>query len=190
MYRTVALAALRRGVEWQRPDEMAHLARQLTIEVRGERIYLDGEDVTELVRSSEVTSVTRFAADNPEVRSHLVKLQRQVADRQNMVTEGRDQGSVVFPDAGCKIFLTASPEVRAQRRVADFQVHGETRRLDDVLVEINCRDTRDASRTVGPLVRAPDAIEVSTDGLSIDEVVDRLEAIVRQCPAGQPPAHQ
>ncbi|MEN6492653.1 MAG: (d)CMP kinase [Thermoguttaceae bacterium] len=187
MYRAVALAGLRRNVNWQRPEEVVRLARQLKIEVRDERLLLDGEDVTDLVRSSEVTTVTRFAADNPEVRAHLVELQRQVADQQNVITEGRDQGTVVFPNAECKVFLTASPEVRAERRVADFHVRGETRGFDDVLGEINRRDNRDASRTVGPLVQAPGAIEVLTDGLAIEQVVDRLETIVRQCQAGQRP---
>jgi cytidylate kinase len=187
MYRTVALAGLRRGVDWQRPEEIARLAGQLTIEVRDAQIFLDGEDVTDEIRSSEVTAVTRFAADNPEVRAHLVQLQRQVAAQQQVVTEGRDQGTVVFPDAGCKIFLTASPEVRAQRRVTDFDARGETRCFDEVLREINRRDTGDATRAVGPLVRAPDAIEVSTDGLTIDQVVDRLEAIVRQCQTNEKP---
>lgn len=187
MYRAVALAGLRRKVDRQRPEEMARLARQVHIEVREDRILLDGEDVTEVVRSSEVTAVTRFAADNPEVRAHLVELQRQVAEGQNVITEGRDQGTVVFPDAQCKIFLTASPEVRAQRRVADFQERGEKRVFDDVLGEINRRDTRDASRTVGPLVQATDAIRVLTDGLTIDEVVDRLETIVRQCQTSASP---
>lgn len=187
MYRTVALAGLRRGVDWQQPEEIARLARQLEIEVRGDRVFLEGEDVTDAVRSSEVTTATRFAADNPEVRSLLVQLQRQVADQQHVVTEGRDQGTVVFPDARCKIFLTASPEVRAQRRVVDFGVRGETRCFEEVLGEINRRDTGDATRTVGPLVRAADAIEVSTDGLSIDQVVDRLEAIARQCHACEKP---
>jgi len=180
MYRTVALAGLRHGVDWQHPEQIAQLARQVQIEVGDERVFLDGEDVTEVIRSSEVTAVTRFAADNPEVRAHLVQLQRRAAHQQDVVTEGRDQGTVVFPEAGCKIFLTASPEVRAQRRVADFQVRGETRQFEAVLGEINHRDTRDASRSVGPLRRAADAIEVSTDGLTIDEVVNRLEAIVRQ----------
>jgi cytidylate kinase len=179
MYRAVALAGLRRGVDWRQPEDLARLARQVKLEVREERIFLDGEDVTQAVRSSEVTAVTRFAADNPQVREHLVELQREAACGQDVITEGRDQGTVVFPDAPYKIFLTASAEVRARRRVGDFRSHGETRTIEQVLTEINRRDRQDAVRPVGPLRRAADAIEVSTDGLDIEQVVDRLEAIVR-----------
>ena len=109
MYRAVALAGMRRGLDWDLPDDLARLARKLDIHVAGERILLDGEDVTEAVRTSEVTAVTRYAADNPQVREHLVELQRALAAADNVVTEGRDQGTVAFPDAECKIFLTASP---------------------------------------------------------------------------------
>jgi len=178
MYRAVALAGLRRGVDWSRPEQLAELAKQVKIEVAGPRLLLDGEDVTAAVRTSQVTAVTRFAADNPEVRQHLVELQRTVAAGQDVVTEGRDQGTVVFADAPCKIFLTASPAERARRRVADLQAQGEPATLETVLADINCRDQEDASRAVGPLRRAAGAIEVPTDGLSVEEVVERLAAIV------------
>lgn len=186
MYRAVALAGLRRGVAWDRPEQLAELARQVDIRVTDDRIHLDGEDVTETVRSLEVTSVTRHAAGNPQVREYLVELQRTVAaGRDDTVTEGRDQGTVVFPHAACKIFLTASPPERARRRLEDLAVRGETATLEEILAAQERRDREDSTRAVGPLVRAPDAIEVLTDGLTIDEVVDRLEALVRKresCP--------
>ena len=123
MYRAVALAGMRRGLDWDVPDDLARLARKLDLKVVGERIFLlDGEDVTEAVRTSEVTAVTRYAADNPEVRAHLVELQRALAGNDNIVTEGRDQGTVAFPDAECKVFLTASPEERARRRWRDLAI--------------------------------------------------------------------
>lgn len=180
MYRAVALAGLRAGLDWQRPEDLARLAREVNLEIRQDRIFLDGDDVTEAVRSSDVTAVTRFAADNPQVRQRLVELQRQVAGQDNVITEGRDQGTVVFPDAGCKIFLVASPEVRASRRLSDFQARGECRTFEEVLADINRRDYQDSTRPVGPLRRAADAIEFSTDGLTSEQVVDRLETIVRQ----------
>lgn len=180
MYRAVALAAMRRGIDWNRPDLLAQLVRHLEIEVVGDRVLLDGRDVTEAVRTAEVTAVTRHAADNPEVREHLVGLQRAAASGQDLVTEGRDQGSVVFPDAECKIFLTASPEQRARRRLQDLAAQGEARPLEAVLRDLNRRDDQDASRPVGPLVRPPDAVEVDTDGMGFDQVVDRLERIVRE----------
>ena len=179
MYRAVALAAMRRGVEWDRPEEIAQLAGQLEFELASDRVLLDAEDVTELIRSSEVTAVTRFAADNPQVRHRLVGLQRKAAGGYDVVTEGRDQGSVVFADAECKIFLTASPEERARRRLGDFDAQGEAGTLESVLADLDRRDRQDASRPVGPLVRPEGAVEVSTDGLDVDQVVDRLESIVR-----------
>jgi cytidylate kinase len=179
MYRAVALAGLRRGLDWEQPDWLARVAREVELQVRAERIFLDGEDVTEAVRTSEVTAVTRYAADNPGVREHLGSLQRQFARGSNVVTEGRDQGTVVFPDAGCKVFLTASPEERARRRLKDLELQGESAELQEVLVAQQRRDREDAGRPVGALAPAPDAVEVRTDGMSFDEVVDRLEEIVQ-----------
>lgn len=179
MYRAVALAGLRRGVDWDRPAELAQLAGELAIEVVGDRILLDGEDVTEAVRTSEVTVVTRHAADNVSVRRRLIELQRAVAAANNIVTEGRDQGSVAFPEAECKIFLTASPEERAARRLRDLEGQGEATALDRVLGDLNRRDREDAARPFGALVRPSGAVDVSTDGLGIEQVVDRLESIVR-----------
>lgn len=178
MYRAVALAGLRRGLDWNQPERLAELARHVNIEALGERILLDGEDVTLAVRGSEVTAVTKFAADNPDVRQGLVQLQRTAACGRDVVTEGRDQGTVVFPHAECKIFLTASAEERARRRLSDLQAQGESSTLDQVLADLNRRDQQDASRPVGPLRKAPDAISISTDGMTLEEVVERLAAIV------------
>jgi cytidylate kinase len=180
MYRAVALAAVRAALDWRDPTGLAILARRLHIEVTDDRVLLDGQDVTATIRTPEITTVTHYAADNPAVREHLVELQRAVAAGRNVVTEGRDQGTVVFPDAECKIFLTASPEERARRRVEDFQRRGQKVALDEVLAQQNLRDQRDTVRSAGPLVKAPDAITISTDGLTSEQVVDRLEAIVRE----------
>ena len=179
MYRAVALAGLRGEVDWQRPEPLARLARKLKIELVGGRILLNGEDVTEAVRTPEVTAVTRHAADNLEVREQLVRLQRSFAAGQDVVTEGRDQGSVAFPDAECKVFLTASAEERARRRLRDLEAQGEAQPVERVLDDLNRRDREDASRPVGALRAPPEAVEVCTDGLSIERVVDRLEAVVR-----------
>jgi CMP/dCMP kinase len=177
MYRAVALAALRRGLDWDAPDDLARLAQKLDIRTLGERILLDGEDVTEAVRTSEVTAVTRYAAGNPKVREFLVELQRTLAGGDNVVTEGRDQGTVAFPRAECKIFLTARPAERARRRLLDLQSQGEPVTLEQVLAAQERRDREDAARTVGPLTPAADAVTVYTDGLTLDEVVQRLERI-------------
>ena len=112
-------------------------------------------------------------------RERLVVLQRAVAAGRNLVTEGRDQGTVVFPDAQCKIFLVAGPEERARRRLRDLQARGESATLQQVLAAQQRRDREDATRAVGPLRPAPDAVELATDGLSAEDVVSRIETIVR-----------
>jgi cytidylate kinase len=188
MYRAVALAGMRQGVDWERPEQLARLAEQLDIQVNGERILLSGEDVTEAVRTSEVTAVTRYAAGHPQIRQRLVALQRAAAGQDPIVSEGRDQGTVVFPQAECKIFLTASPHERAGRRLRDLTAQGESARLEDVLAAIERRDREDSSRSVGPLVPAADATTVCTDGLTFEQVVDQLERLARSSMAGGTPA--
>ncbi len=144
----------------------------------GERILLQGEDVSEAVRSLEVTAATRHAADNPDVRDRLVELQRAVAEQHDIVTEGRDQGTVAFPHAQCKIYLTASPKLRAQRRLGDLQAQGESATLEEILAAQEKRDREDATRPVGALIVAQDAIEVCTDGMTLEQVVDHLATLV------------
>lgn len=180
MYRAAALAAHRRGVDWNDTQAVADAANAANIDVTAERVLLDGEDVTAAIRTIEVTRLTRHTAGNPQVRAHLVALQQRVVAAADFVTEGRDQGTVAFPDAECKIFLTASAEERARRRHADLLARGETIDFDEVLAQQNDRDASDATRTVGPLVPAPDAIEVRTDGLTPEEVVDKLAALVQR----------
>jgi cytidylate kinase len=180
MYRAVALAAVRAGHNWNDPPALASLAKKSSIELRGDRVLLNGDDVTTEIRRSPITAVTHYAANNPGVREHLVGLQRQLAGNDNIVAEGRDQGTVVFPHAECKIFLTADPAERARRRQIDLAARGETTPLDQVLHQQNERDASDSTRTVGPLIPASDAIHVSTDGLDQDEVVARLELLVRE----------
>ncbi len=177
MYRAVALAALRRGLDWDAPDDLARLARKLDIRTLGERILLNGEDVTEAVRTSEVTAVTRYAADNPRVREFLVELQRKLAGSDDVVTEGRDQGTVAFPRAACKIFLTASPAERARRRVLDLQFARRARYAGTGLGRARAPRSRRRHPRRRPLAPAADAVTVYTDGLSLEEVVARLEKL-------------
>ncbi len=177
-YRAVVLAALRRGVKLDDADALAQLSGEISIEFDGELVTLDGQDVTADIRSTEVTSVIHFAADNATVRENLVKLQRRIAANKDIVTEGRDQGTVAFPNAECKIFLTATPRERARRRLRELTDRGESSTFEEVLARQNDRDQRDASRPVGRLVKADDAVEVITDGLTQAEVVDRLEKLV------------
>ena len=188
MYRAVALAAFERRLSWDDPAALAALARQIRLEVGEDLVTIDGRDVTAAIRSSEVTALTHHAANNPLVREHLVELRRRAAGDDNIVSEGRDQGTVVFPSAQCKIYLTASAEERARRRTQQLTDQGEAASLADVLRRQNQRDERDASRVVGPMIAAEDAIEVQTDGLTPDQVLDRLEALVRAENQGTPAA--
>lgn len=180
MYRAVAWAGAKRNVPWDEPQALVEVARQVEIRFDGDRVYVDNEDVTAAIRTSEVTAITHYAANNPGVRAILVEQQRDLAGNDDLVTEGRDQGTVVFPHAECKIYLTASPVERARRRQQELEARGEKVPLEALLADQNQRDQRDATRAVGPLARAPDAVEVCTDGLTREQVVDRLEAIVRE----------
>ena len=179
MYRAVTFAAKERGLDWADADRLSQLAHEIHVELDGDRVLLDGRDVTKEIRTFDITTSIQYAADNPAVRGQLVAWQRAAAAGANVVTEGRDQATVVFPNAECKIFLTADEEERARRRHRDLVSRGETVSFDDVLAAQRIRDERDRNRPVGALLKADDAIEVSTNGLSPQEVVARLEEIVR-----------
>jgi CMP/dCMP kinase len=179
MYRAVTLAARERGYDLADGEQLARLVGEIQVELVGDRVLLDGTDVTTAIRKFDITTVIHHAADNGAVRGQLVEWQRAAAAGSDVVTEGRDQGTVVFPDAECKIFLTADEQERARRRHRDLLARGEQIPFDEVLANQRLRDQRDLWRAVGALRMAGDAIEVSTDGLAPDEVVARLEAIVR-----------
>ncbi|MBB4664678.1 (d)CMP kinase [Conexibacter arvalis] len=166
MYRSVGLAAERDGVA---PGVAAERAR---IEL-GERVLLDGEDVTEAIRTPEASEAASRAAADPAVRKALVAQQRRIVADGDWVAEGRDIGTVVAPDAAVKVFLTASPEERARRRAAQIGADVAT-----VLAEQAIRDERDANREHDPLAAAADAVELDTTGLSLEQVVERVVALV------------
>jgi cytidylate kinase len=168
MYRAVALAALRRGVD---PGEIAPSVR---IEV-GERVFVDGEDVTDRIRAPDVSEAASRAAADPAVRRAMVAHQRRLLSSGDWVAEGRDIGTVVAPDAEVKIFLEADPAERARRRATELAVHPAT-----VLAEQTIRDERDRGRRHSPLRPAPGAAVIDTTGLSVDEVVQRIAQLVRK----------
>jgi cytidylate kinase len=179
MYRAVALAALRRGLGPADGDAIARMAESLPIRMDGPRTFLGDEDISQAIRASDVSAAVYLAADNVAVRRRLVELQRELGSARDTVTEGRDQATVAFPQAECKIFLTASPLERARRRHGELAARGEPITLEEVLAQQADRDRRDAERPVGALVKAADAVEVWTDGLTLEQAVDRLEEIVR-----------
>lgn len=179
MYRAVALAGARQKVDWNDADRLAGIAATANIELVDDHVFLDGEDVSAEIRTVEITQLTRFAADNRNVRNILVRLQRKIAGDYDVVAEGRDQATVAFPNAECKIYLTATEEVRAQRRYFDLVARGERVSLESVSENQRLRDQQDHERDFGGLRKAPDSIEISTDNLSPAEVVDKLEEVVR-----------
>ena len=180
MYRCVAWAAMQRGLDWNDTTALSDLTRQLDIRVGDNHVQLDGQDVTQTIRTMEVTGVIHHVADNANIRGQLVELQRSTAEGGDFVTEGRDQGTIVFPDAECKIFLTASPQERARRRRGELLKRGEQLDLQDVLTRQNERDHRDRHRAVGALIPAQDAVHFDTTGLKLEDVVNELEQIVRE----------
>lgn len=181
MYRAAALLGIRKNVDWNSPVEFLKLVKECEISVQNGRTFLDGEDVSEQIRFENVTEKVRYASDNPEIRAVLVDLQRKSAYSHcgGVVTEGRDQGTVVFPDAKYKFFLTATPEERARRRTAEMLSRGEKADYEAVLRSINERDARDAARAVGPLAEPPDAVRINSDGKSIDDVLNELIGLCR-----------
>lgn len=179
MYRAVTLAAIRRHADFMLADRLLDAARAATIELTDDRTFLDGEDVSDAIRLPEISRAIRFVADEPRVRAILVDHQRRIAEGGDFVAEGRDQGTVVFPDALCKIFLTAGIEERARRRYEELLARGQSPTLEETEREVKARDAADFARPVGALRKAPDAIEVWTDGKSLEEVVAELERLVR-----------
>ena len=180
MYRAVTYAALQAGIELSEANRVSKFSQQLQIELKGEAVLVNGKDVSQPIRTVEVTSLVHYVADNPAGRETLVHLQRLIASGCNVVTEGRDQGTVAFPEAPCKIFLTATAETRAGRRLAELKSQGQSITLEEVRAAQEQRDIRDSQRDIGRLMKAEDAVEVNTDGMTVDAIIDLLESLVRQ----------
>jgi cytidylate kinase len=184
MYRAVALNAIRNCVSPDETDQIAALTRATPVEFQvGEagspqRVLLGGEDVTDAIRTPEVAALASVVSAIPGVRAALVVQQQAMGASGGVVMEGRDIGTVVLPHAEVKIFLTASAEERAARRLADITARGQTATLDQVRAEQDERDTRDSTRTVSPLAPAPDAVVLPSDDLDPDQVVDEIMEIV------------
>jgi cytidylate kinase len=185
MYRAVTLAAMRAGVDMSDEDELLGIIEKGRFQFSSEKgrmaVGIDGIDVTEQIRSPEVTANARYAASAPRVRAKLVEMQRQfAAGRERIVTEGRDQGTVAFADADIKFYLIADPKERARRRQAELEAKGKRQAAEQVQRAIEQRDKSDEGRDVGPLRPASDAIIVDTTQLSIEEVVEKLLGCVQE----------
>lgn len=174
LYRLTALAAEKAGITLDDEPALAALARALELKFSAEKIFLDGQDVSDAIRSEACASGASRAAVLPAVREALLARQRAFRTAPGLVADGRDMGSVVFPDADLKVFLTAAPEVRAERRYKQLKEKGMCANLEDILQEIRSRDARDASRSVAPLKLLPGAKLLDTSNLTIDEAVARI----------------
>jgi CMP/dCMP kinase len=181
MYRAVALAALRRRIPSDDAAAVAAILPTIQIEMPADRVLLNGEDVTAAIRAPELSQGASKVAAIPAVRAFLVPQQRRIAGDRDIVCEGRDQGTVVFPDAPVKFFITADVRVRAERRYRELTARGVATTLDQEIAELVERDRRDSERADGPLRRPPDSILVDTTQLAPDEVLDRLEEEIRKC---------
>jgi cytidylate kinase len=185
MYRAVTLAAVERGIDPADTDAVAALMGACVFEFRpdadGMRVFVDGAEKTAAIRDPEITGQVRHVAAAGTLRARLVALQQAFAARCDIVvTEGRDQGTVAFPDAPVKLFLTANPAERARRRHSELTAAGKDIALESILTQQQQRDASDESRTVGPLKPAADAILLDTTDLTAEQVVETMETIVRE----------
>jgi len=175
MYRAVALKVVRLGIDTDDPDALAALLGSTDVDLIGSQVLLDGEDVSGLIRTEEVSMQASRVSAIPAVRVKLVSLQREMGLRKSVVMDGRDIGSNVFPDAEYKFFITASPEVRADRRLKELLEKGEDVSFESVLEDVKKRDWDDSNRELNPLIQAEDAVLIFTDDLGIEEVLELVK---------------
>jgi cytidylate kinase len=175
MYRSVALAALERGVDLDDPAALGELAEAIDLELEGGRVTLDGTDVSDAIRAPDVSAAASRVSVHPPVRAAMVARQRALIDAGMYVAEGRDIGTVVSPDSPLKVFLTASDDERARRRAAETGEHSR-----DVLVAQSERDLRDREREHGALRAADDAVTIDTTGISASDVAERIAGLARE----------
>lgn len=185
LYRTVGLAALRKGVDPSSKAEVEALLKEISVEMdfsetSGQVVLLNGENVTGLIRTPEVSMTASDISALPIVREYLLGLQRNIAKTKNVIMDGRDIGTVVLPDAQVKIFLTASPESRAERRYKELVEKGEKTTVKDVLRDVIKRDYNDTNRKAAPLRPAEDSVLVDTTNLDFDGSVEAVAKIIRE----------
>ncbi|MGA2082222.1 MAG: (d)CMP kinase [Holophaga sp.] len=176
MYRACALALRRAGTDVDDRAGLERVLAGLAIEQRGDREYLGGEDVSAAIRTPEISQMASRVSADPRVRTVLVAQQRRIGGSGNWVVDGRDIGTVVFPDACCKVFLTASVAARAQRRFKELEAKGAPEPLEQVTADIQRRDHADSTRAASPLRKADDAVELDSSAMTLEQVVDWIVA--------------
>ncbi|MDP9752093.1 (d)CMP kinase [Thermoanaerobacter pentosaceus] len=180
MYRAITYKALQKGIKFIEEDKISDIAQNTDITLEGEKIFLDGKDISEEIRKPEVSERVSLVSKIPKVREILVQKQREIAKGKNVVMDGRDIGTVVLPDAQFKFFLTASLEERAKRRYRELKTKNVNVSYYEVVKEIENRDTIDSQRETSPLKIAKDSIVIDTTYLSEEEVVEKLYNIIKE----------
>jgi len=184
MYRCVALAMLEQNIKLEETEKIVQLLKNIVIEFKedenGKKVFLNGQDVSLKIRTIEVTEYVSPVATIGIVREHLVKLQRRMAESIDVIMEGRDIGTNVFPNADVKIYLDATPEERAMRRVKQNKENGIDTPYEEILKNVIDRDYRDSHREISPLTKAPDAIYVDSTGMTIEEEAEEVIKIINE----------
>lgn len=183
MYRALTLKALREKISLENEEALMDLAKKTLIDLQGNpqtgiKVMLDGQDVSAEIRTVEITNRTFYVARAPKVRAVLVTWQRDIGRKKNIVMEGRDIGTVVFPEARYKFFLDADPDVRARRRIKELEDKGNHVDAQKIRRELKERDYKDINRSAGPLKRAEDAIYIDSTEMSVDQVVDKMQEVI------------
>lgn len=180
MYRMVALYFFENNVDLDNDMEIKLNLNHVKMDIEKDRFILNGNDVSKEIRTPRVSGLVSFVARIKMVRDKLVELQREISRGKNVVLDGRDIGTVVFPDAPLKIFLIASPEERAKRRMKEYEEKGMKENFEAVLANIKERDMIDSTRSEGPLKKADDAVEIDTSFMTIDEVVEKISSLLKE----------
>ena len=179
MYRAIALKIVRNEIDAQDEKALEKLLSETDIDLDGSKVFLDGEDVSDKIRTNEISMQASRFSSIPAVRQKLVALQRQMGERKSVVMDGRDIGSNVFPNADYKFFVTASPEVRAERRRIELSEKGEDVPFEDLLADIKKRDWDDSHRELNPLIQTEDAIVIVTDNIGIEEMLAQTKKYIQ-----------
>ncbi len=183
MYRALAVYFLKKGLKPEETEKIASACKEAVVtigyEEGAQQVYLNGENVTSLLRTEEVGNMASVSSAIPEVRAQLLELQRELAKTQDVVMDGRDIGTNILPNADVKVYLTASVETRAKRRYLELTEKGVSCNLEEIAHDIEERDTRDMNREIAPLKQAEDAVYVDSSDMSIDEVVSAIKALCK-----------
>lgn len=185
IYRTIGYAAFSRGLDAKDESQIAPLLKEIQIDMAfdensGQKMLLDGKDVSTEIRLPEISMYASNVSALPCVRAYLLEMQRDIARKRSVIMDGRDIGTVVLPDADVKIFLSASPEVRARRRWLELQEKGAPDTYEAVLADLIARDERDSNRAIAPLRPANDAVLLDTSGMTLQESIDAILKLIRK----------